>query len=66
MTKFFMLLIQLSNDSVEIAKHADASIIIAFEENIHVLNELGDRLLEENIIIGYQIVTPIGLPVRKI
>lgn len=66
MIKVFMLHVEFHNGDVDIAKGADNKIVVSSEENLYLLNELGDRLLDENIIKGYQIVTPIGGPVRKL
>ena len=61
-----MLLVEFHNGDVEIVKVGGNKIVVATEENVYLLNELGDRLLDENIIAGYQIVAPIGDPVRKL
>jgi hypothetical protein len=66
MNKIFMLLIEHLDGDVAIAKGADNKIVISTEENVYLLNELGDRLLDDDIIKGYQIVTSIGSPVRKL
>lgn len=66
MIKIFMMHIEYHNGEVDIAKGADGKLVISTEENVYLLNELGDRLIDENIIKGYQIVSPIGMPVRKL
>lgn len=66
MIKIFMMHIEYHNGEVDIAKGADGKLVVSTEENVYLLNELGDRLLDENIIKGYQIVSPIGMPVRKL
>lgn len=66
MIKIFMLHIEYHNGKVDIARCADDKLVVSTEENVYLLNELGDRLLDENIITGYQIVSPIGMPVRKL
>lgn len=66
MIKIFMMHIEYNNGEVDIAKGADGKLVVSTEENVYLLNELGDRLLDENIIKGYQIVSPIGMPVRKL
>ena len=66
MIKIFMMHIEYHTGEVDIAKGADGKLVVSTEENVYLLNELGDRLLDENIIKGYQIVSPCGLPVRKL
>ena len=66
MIKIFMMHIEYHNGEVDIAKGADGKLVVSTEENVYLLNELGDRLIDENIIKGYQIVSPIGMPVRKL
>lgn len=66
MIKIFMMHIEYHNGEVDIAKGADGKLVVSTEENVYLLNELGDRLIDENIIKGYQIVSPIGTPVRKL
>lgn len=39
--------------------------VIADEDNKYLLNEIGDRLLEDNLITSYQILELIGSPVTK-
>jgi hypothetical protein len=66
MIKIFMMHIEYNNGEVDIAKGADGKLVVSTEENVYLLNELGDRLLDENNIRGYQIVSPIGMPVRRL
>lgn len=40
--------------------------VIADEENQHLLNEIGDRLLEADLITSYQILELIGSPIMKV
>lgn len=37
--------------------------VIASEENRYLLNEIGDRLLQDGLILSYQILELIGSPV---
>lgn len=37
--------------------------VVATEDNKYLLNEIGDRLLEDGLIISYQILELIGQPV---
>lgn len=37
--------------------------VVATEENKYLLNEIGDRLLEDGLIISYQVLELIGQPV---
>lgn len=66
MIKMFMLLIEYPTGEVELAKARDEKHIVSTEENIYLLNELGDSLLEKGSIAGYQILGTEGSPVRKV
>ena len=39
--------------------------VVATEENKHLLNEIGDRLLDEGLIISYHILELVGSPVTR-
>lgn len=43
--------------------HTDKDYLIANEDNLHLLNDLGNRMLEDGLIISYQILELIGHPV---
>lgn len=40
--------------------------VVADEDSMHLLNEIGDRLLEANLIRSYQILELIGSPVTNV
>jgi hypothetical protein len=44
----------------------DKDYLLAKEDSVHLLSELGDRMLEEGLIISYQILELIGSPVSKV
>jgi hypothetical protein len=46
--------------------HTDKDYLIADEENIQYLRELGDRMLEEDMITSYHVLELIGSPVSKV
>ena len=46
--------------------HTDKDYLIADEENIQYLRELGDRMLDEEMILSYHILELIGSPVSKV
>lgn len=46
--------------------HTDKDYLLAEEDSVYLLNELGDRMLEEGLIISYQILELVGSPVSKV
>ena len=46
--------------------NTDKDYLVADEENRYLLNELGDSLLEDDLIKSYQILELIGSPVSKV
>lgn len=64
MTKIYMLLLESADGSVSIAKGLDDKSIVAYEGNQYLLEEIGQRLLDKNLTIGYQLVTAAGPVVR--
>jgi len=60
----YILLIEYHDGTVIIAKGSDGkSHIVAREGNQYLLREIGDRLLDDNLIASYQLAVMVGEPV---
>ena len=62
----YMLLVQYSGQQEVIVMHTNTDgrwrQVVADEGNQHLLIEMGDRLIDENIISAYQLVKTAGKP----
>lgn len=56
----YTLLIEYRSGTVVLANGENGKYIVAREENKHLLNEIGNKLVKENIIVAYQLVKLIG------
>ena len=76
--KIYMLLLEYPDGHLDILKSAvvdhglnqrgletEKHVVIAGESTVNELHKIGKRCLEENIINGYQILTPASEPVRR-
>jgi hypothetical protein len=61
----YMLLLEHVNGNVQLAKNKEGTKIVAEEGNQHFLRYIGDGLLEENLIIGYQLVVTFEKPKKS-
>ena len=66
MTKIYMLLLEFAGGNVQLAKGNDGKHVVAFEGNQYLLNEIGDRLLEHDLIVGYQLISTESAVIRKL
>lgn len=61
----YMLLLELPGGNVILGKAEELKgPIVATAENQQLLREMGDRMLESKLIIGYQIVRTVNFPKR--
>lgn len=60
MNKFYMLLITYPGQRRQLIMNTGDKACAASEENKHVLIEMGIRLLKENIISSYTIMTNVS------
>jgi len=64
----FLLMIEKEDGEVSIAKTKRTSnvdkIVVASEENKHLLYVVGSKLLDEKLIVGYQVLQTSGPPVK--
>jgi hypothetical protein len=60
MTAMYILLLRQHDKSYIVAVGKDNQYIVAFEGNQHLLEEMGQRLLEEGLITAYQLATIAG------
>ncbi len=64
--KVYLLLLEMHDDSVDVAKGSKGGPIVAVEGNQYLLEEIGARLLEEKVVKGYQLLVSAGLPIREV
>lgn len=63
----YMLMIEFADGNIQLAKNGpqdSGQLIISTENDVHLLKKLGDDLIDEKIIIGYQLITTFEPPVR--
>lgn len=62
----YMLMIERNGGEITLATTEDrAKLVMATEENKHLLEAIGDRLLKQDLIIGYQVIMTVSPPVRN-
>ena len=64
--KIYLLLLEMHDDTVEVARGKNGGPVVAVEGNQYLLSEIGNRLLEEGVIKGHQLLVSAGPPVREI
>ena len=61
----YLLMVELEDGEVNLVKSAEKKgPVVAVESNQYLLREIGDRLLEKKLIIGYQLVKTLTYPTR--
>ncbi len=61
----YLLLLELPDGRLRVSQGRDDAPIVAVEGNQYLLIEMGDRLIEEGCVVGYQLLKTAGEPVRK-
>ncbi len=63
----YALIVEFEDGDVELVKgKRKGGPIVATESNQYLLREIGDRLLEKKLIIGYQLVKTVSWPTREV
>lgn len=62
-TGVYLLLVESSNGNREVLLDKEGKIIVSNKENIIHLLEIGNRLLNSNLISGYQLLSTSGPPI---
>lgn len=64
----YVMMYERLDGDLQIAKNGSSrgnKIVIAIEGNQHCLNQIGDGLLADDLILGYQILKTVAAPIRK-
>jgi len=62
----YMLLLEYADGDIQLAKREERKgPLIATEQNQYLLREIGDRLLRNKLIIGYQLAKTLTVPTRN-
>ena len=65
--RVYVLMIEYVGGNLQLAKSGDQNsgkIVVAREGNQHLLREIGDKLMDDKLIVGYQVLVTFEPPVR--
>ena len=61
----YILLLERAGEQVQLATGSNNKYVVAREGNDYLLHEIGQSLMDDGIIVGYQLAQLVGAPVRN-